>query len=96
LASLGGRMLDNFVIPVLVLQTPILFLVALQVMHHFSAARAPRAPRTTQPGTRLLSPCFLLLLGVVLGVNQVGLGIQLMIGGISGSIAQGVCTTPSN
>ena len=38
----------------------------------------------------------LLLLGVVLGVNQVALGIQLMLGGISGLIARGVFTVPGN
>lgn len=37
---------------------------------------------------RWLGP-LLLLLGVVLGVNQVALGLQLMIGGISGLAAQG-------
>ena len=44
---------------------------------------------------RWFSP-LLLLLGVVLGVNQVALGIQLMLGGISGLIAQGVFTAPGN
>ena len=44
---------------------------------------------------RWLGPLFLLL-GVVLGVNQVALGLQLMIGGISGLIAQGAFMTPSN
>ena len=34
----------------------------------------------------------LLLLGVVLGVNQVALGIQLILGGISGLIEQGAFT----
>jgi len=38
----------------------------------------------------------LLLLGVVLGVNQVALGLQLMIAGISGLIAQGAFTALSN
>jgi multiple antibiotic resistance protein len=38
----------------------------------------------------------LLLLGVVLGVTQVALGLQLMLGGMSGLIAQGVFTTPGN
>jgi len=44
---------------------------------------------------RWFSP-LLLLLGVVLGVNQVALGIQLMLGGISGLIARGVFTVPGN
>jgi small neutral amino acid transporter SnatA (MarC family) len=44
---------------------------------------------------RWFSP-LLLLIGVVLGVNQVALGIQLMLGGISGLIAQGVFTAPGN
>ena len=34
----------------------------------------------------------LLLVGVVLGVTQVALGLQLMIGGISGLVAQGALT----
>jgi len=38
---------------------------------------------------RWFSP-LLLLLGVVLGVIQVALGLQLMLGGIEGLIAQGV------
>jgi hypothetical protein len=38
----------------------------------------------------------LLLLGVVLGVTQVALGLQLMLGGMSGLIAQGVFTAPGN
>jgi multiple antibiotic resistance protein len=155
-ASLGGRMLDNFAIPVLVLQIAaglILFLVALQaVMQQYSGAHAPERPeppslalafsplafpmivtaygiaavtilmalaptaqiRLMVAGTvffilfldwiamltahiivRWLGP-LLLLLGVVLGVTQVALGIQLMIGGISGLIAQGAFTAPSN
>jgi multiple antibiotic resistance protein len=44
---------------------------------------------------RWLGPV-LLLLGVVLAVNQVALGLQLMIGGISGLIEQGASTAPSN
>jgi multiple antibiotic resistance protein len=44
---------------------------------------------------RWLGP-LLLLFGVVLGVTQVALGIQLMIGGISGLIAQGAFAAPSN
>jgi hypothetical protein len=35
-------------------------------------------------------------LGVVLGVTQVALGLQLMLGGMSGLIAQGVFTAPGN
>jgi hypothetical protein len=44
---------------------------------------------------RWFSP-LLLLIGFVLGVNQVALGIQLMLGSISGLIAQGVFTAPGN
>ena len=44
---------------------------------------------------RWFSP-LLLLLGVILGVNQVALGIQLVLGGISGLTAQGVFTAPGN
>jgi multiple antibiotic resistance protein len=155
-ASLGGQMLDNFAIPVLVLQIAaglILFLVALQaVMHQYSAAHAPERTeppslalafsplafpmivtpygiaavtilmalaRTTQTKLTVAGAVFfilfldwlamlaahvivrwlgpvLLLLGVVLGVNQVALGLQLMIGGISGLIEQGAFTAPSN
>jgi multiple antibiotic resistance protein len=36
----------------------------------------------------------LLLLGVILGVSQVALGLQLMLGGMEGLIAQGVFTAP--
>ena len=36
----------------------------------------------------------LLLLGVILGVSQVALGLQLMLGGMEGLIAQGVFTVP--
>jgi len=36
----------------------------------------------------------LLLLGVILGVNQVALGLQLMLGGLEGLIAQDVFTAP--
>jgi multiple antibiotic resistance protein len=36
----------------------------------------------------------LLLLGVILGVNQVALGLQLMLGGMEGLIAQGVFAAP--
>jgi small neutral amino acid transporter SnatA (MarC family) len=42
---------------------------------------------------RWLGP-LLLLLGVVLGVTQVALGLQLMMGGISGLIGQGAFTGP--
>src|SRR5215467_11757651 len=155
-AGLGGQMLDNFAIPVLVLQIAaglILFLVALQaVMQQYSAAHAPErteppslalafsplafpmiatpygiaavtilmalAPTTqiklTVAGVvffilfldwlamlvahivvRWFSP-LLLLLGVVLGVTQVALGLQLMLGGMSGLIAQGVFAAPGN
>ena len=155
-ASLGERMLDNFAIPVLVLQIAaglIPFLFALQAfMQQYSVAHP--SERTEPPGlalafsplafpvivtpygiaavtilmalalttqirqtvagvvffilfldwlamlaarviVRWLGP-LLLLLGVVFGVNQVGPGLQLMIGGISGLIAQGAFTTPSN
>jgi hypothetical protein len=44
---------------------------------------------------RWLSP-LLLLLGVILGVNQVALGLHLMLGGMEGLIAQGVFTAPRN
>ena len=44
---------------------------------------------------RWFSP-LLLLLGVILGVNQVALGLQLMLGGMEGLIAQGVFTAPRN
>jgi len=54
-ASLGGHMLDNFAIPVLVLQIAaglILFLVALQaVMQQYSAAHPPE--RTEPPSLAL-------------------------------------------
>jgi multiple antibiotic resistance protein len=155
-AALGEQMLDNFAIPVLVLQIAaglILFLVALQaVMHQYDVTRPPDR---TEPPTlahafsplafptivtpygiaaviilialaptteirlmvagvvyfilfldwlamlvahivvRWFSP-LLLLLGVVLGVTQVALGLQLMLGGLSGLIAQGVFTAPAN
>jgi multiple antibiotic resistance protein len=148
-AGLGTRMLENFAIPVLVLQIAaglILFLVALQaVMQQYGAVHPPeRAEPPTlalafsplafptivtpygiaavtilmalAPDTntsllvagivyfilfldwlamlaahvivRWLGP-LLLLVGVVLGVTQVALGLQLMLGGISGLIAQG-------
>ena len=44
---------------------------------------------------RWLGP-LLLLLGVVLGVNQVALGLQLILGGVSGLIEQGAFSPPSN
>ena len=44
---------------------------------------------------RWISP-LLLLLGVILGVNQVALGLQLMLGGIEGLIAQGAFTPSGN
>jgi multiple antibiotic resistance protein len=153
-AALGKRMLDNFAIPVQVLQIAagvILFLVALQaVMQQYSAARP--AERTEPPtlamafsplafptivtpygiaavtilvtlaptieiglmvagavyvilfldwlamlGAHLIVRWFgplLLLLGVVLGVNQVALGLQLVLGGISGLIEQGAFAAP--
>lgn len=149
-AALGKRMLDNFAIPVQVLQIAagvILFLVALQaVMQQYSATRPSEEPSeppslgmafsplafptivtpygiaavtilvTLAPTTeialmvagvvyfilfldwlamlgahvivRWFGP-LLLLLGVILGVNQVALGIQLILGGISGLIEQG-------
>jgi multiple antibiotic resistance protein len=154
--ALGEQMLDNFAIPVQVLQIAaglILFLVALQaVMHQYDVTRPPDR---TEPPTlahafsplafptivtpygiaaviilialaptteirlmvagvvyfillldwlamlvahivvRWFSP-LLLLLGVVLGVTQVALGLQLMLGGMSGLIAQGVFTAPGN
>ena len=149
--ALGEQMLDNFAIPVLVLQIAagiILFLVALQaVMHQYDVTRPPDR---TEPPTlahafsplafptivtpygiaavtiltalaptteislmltgvvyfilfldwlamlaahivlRWFSP-LLLLLGVVLGVIQVALGLQLMLG-----FTQGVFTAPGN
>jgi multiple antibiotic resistance protein len=153
-AALGKRMLDNFAIPVQVLQIAagvILFLVALQaVMQQYSPARP--AERTEPPtlamafsplafptivtpygiaavtilvtlaptieiglmvagavyvilfldwlamlGAHLIVRWFgplLLLLGVVLGVNQVALGLQLVLGGISGLIEQGAFAAP--
>jgi len=153
-AALGKRMLDNFAIPVQVLQIAagvILFLVALQaVMQQYSATRP--AERTEPPtlamafsplafptivtpygiaavtilvtlaptieiglmvagavyvilfldwlamlGAHLIVRWFgplLLLLGVVLGVNQVALGLQLVLGGISGLIEQGAFAAP--
>ena len=42
---------------------------------------------------RWFSP-LLLLFGVVLGVIQVALGLQLMLGGMEGLIAQGVFAAP--
>lgn len=153
-AALGKRMLDNFAIPVQVLQIAagvILFLVALQaVMQQYSPAR--RTERKESPSLAMafsplafptivtpygiaavtilvtLAPTneialmiagavycilfldwlamlgahhivrwfgpLLLLLGVVLGVNQVALGLQLMLGGISGLIEQGAFAAP--
>ena len=153
---LGKNMLDNFAIPVQVLQIAagvILFLVALQaVLQQYSGARPPE--RTEPPTLALafsplafptivtpygiaavtilvtLAPTIeislmsagvayfilfldwlamlaahtivrwlgpvLLLFGVILGVNQVALGLQLMVGGISGLIAEGAFTVPGN
>ena len=155
-AALGEQMLDNFAIPVLVLQIAaglILFLVALQaVMHQYDVARPPdrtEPPTLAHPFSPLAFPTIvtpydiaavtiltalaptteislmltgvvyfilfldwlamlaahivvrwfsplLLLLGVVLGVIQVALGLQLMLGGMEGLIAQGVFTAPGN
>lgn len=153
-AGLGKQMLDNFAIPVQVLQIAaglILFLVALQaVMQQYSATRPAErkepptlamafsplafptivtpygiaavtilvtlAP-TTQVGLMVAGAVYailfldwlamlgahhivrwfgplLLLVGVVLGVNQVALGLQLMLGGISGLIEQGAFAAP--
>jgi multiple antibiotic resistance protein len=153
---LGKSMLDNFAIPVQVLQIAagvILFLIALQaVMQQYGATRAterlepptlalafsPLAfPTIVTPYgiaavtiivtlaptieislmaagvayfilfldwlamlaahtiVRWLGPV-LLLFGVILGVNQVALGLQLMVGGISGLIAEGAFTGPGN
>jgi multiple antibiotic resistance protein len=154
-AGLGKRMLDNFAIPVQVLQIAagvILFLVALQaVMQQYNAAR-PKEERSEPPTLAIafsplafptivtpygiaavtilvtLAPTteialmvaaavysilfldwlamlgahqivrwfgpLLLLLGVVLGVNQVALGLQLVLGGISGLIEQGAFAAP--
>jgi multiple antibiotic resistance protein len=147
-AGLGTRILENFAIPVLVLQIAaglILFLVALQaVMQQYSTTHSPErsepptlalafsplafptivtpygiaaviifmalAPDTetsllvagvvyfvlfldwlamlaAHVLVRWLGP-LLLLLGVILGVTQVALGLQLMIGGISGLISR--------
>jgi multiple antibiotic resistance protein len=151
--ALGQQMLENFAIPVLVLQIAaglILFLVALQaVMQQYDVTHTPNR---TEPPTlalafsplafptivtpygiaaviiltalaptteirlmvagvvysilfldwlamlvahiivRWFSP--LLLLGVILGVSQVALGLQLMLGGMEGLVAQGVFTAP--
>ena len=154
-ASLGTRIIDNFAIPVLVLQIAaglILLLVALQaVMQQYSPVRPSEQSDPPDPPTLALafSPLafptivtpygiatvtilmaltpstetgllvagvtyfilfldwlamlaahvilrwvgpVLLLVGVVLGVTQVALGLQLMIGGISGLVAQGALT----
>jgi multiple antibiotic resistance protein len=155
-AALGKRMLDNFAVPLLVLQIAgglILFLVALQaVMQQYGASPAPE--RTEPPTLALaISPLafptivtpygiaaviilmalapdtetslmvagavyailfldwlamlaahvivrwlgpLLRIVGVVLGVNQVALGLQLMIGGISGLVAQGAFAGPGH
>jgi len=153
-AALGQQMLDNFAIPVLVLQIAaglILFLVALQaVMHQYDLARPPdrtEPPTLAHAFSPLAFPTIvtpygiaaviilialaptteirlmvagvvyfilfvdwlamlvahiivrwfnplLLLLGVILGVSQVALGLQLMLGGMEGLIAQGVFTAP--
>ena len=151
-ASLGTRIIDNFAIPVLVLQIAaglILFLVALQAVmqqydvthprdrtepptlaHAFSPLAFPTivtpygiaaviifislAPTTeirlmvagvvyfilfldwlamlvAHIVVRWFNP-LLLLLGVILGVSQVALGLQLTLGGVEGLIAQGVFT----
>ena len=153
-AALGKRMLDNFAIPVQVLQIAaglILFLVALQaVLQQYSPARPTErkepptlamafsplafptivtpygiatvtilvtlAP-TNEIGLMVAGAVYcilfldwlamlgahhivrwfgplLLLLGVVLGVNQVALGLQLMLGGLSGLIEQGAFAAP--
>ena len=153
-SALGQQMLENFTIPVLVLEIAaglILFLVALQaVMHQYDVTRPPER---TEPPTlahafsplafptivtpygiaaviilislaptteirfmvvgvvyfilfldwlamlvahivvRWFNP-LLLLLGVILGVSQVALGLQLMLGGMEGLIAQGVFAGP--
>jgi multiple antibiotic resistance protein len=152
--ALGQQMLENFAIPVLVLQIAaglILFLVALQaVMQQYDVthptdrtepptlalAFSPLAfPTIVTPYgiaaviiltalaptteirlmvagvaysilfldwlamlvahivVRWFSP-LLLLLGVILGVNQVALGLQLMLGAMEGLVAQGVFTAP--
>ena len=152
--ALGQQMLENFAIPVLVLQIAaglILFLVALQAVmqqydvthprdrtepptlaHAFSPLAFPTivtpygiaaviilialAPTTeirlmvagvvyfilfldwlamlvAHIIVRWFNP-LLLLLGVILGVSQVALGLQLMLGGMEGLIAQGVFTAP--
>jgi multiple antibiotic resistance protein len=152
----GARILDNFAIPLQVLQIAagvILFLVALQaVMQQYSVTS--RSDRTEPPTLALafsplafptivtpyglaavivlitLAPTseislmltgvvyfilfldwlamltahiivrwlgpLLMLLGVILGVTQVALGLQLILAGISGLIAQGEFTTPGN
>lgn len=149
-AVLGKRILDNFAIPVQVLQISaglILLLVALQaVMQQYSTSRPPEraepptlamafsplafptvvtpygiaavtilealAP-TTEIGLMLAGVVYfilfldwlamlsahvivrwlgplLLLLGVILGVVQVALGLQLILSGVAGLVAQGV------
>ncbi len=148
-AVLGKRILDNFAVPVLVLQIAaglILFLVALQaIMQQYGASHPPErgepptlalafsplafptivtpygiaaviilialapdahtsvmvagvvyaillldwlAMVTAHVVVRWIGP-LLLLVGVVLGVTQVALGLQFMLGGLSGLIAQG-------
>jgi multiple antibiotic resistance protein len=154
-AGLGTQILENFAIPVLVLQIAaglILLLVALQaVMQQYNTHSPERSEPPTlaiafsplafptivtpygiaaviilmalAPDTetsllvagvvyfilfldwlamlaahvlvRWLGP-LLLLLGVILGVTQVALGLQLMIAGISGLISQGAFTGPGN
>jgi multiple antibiotic resistance protein len=152
--ALGQQMLENFAIPVLVLEIAaglILFLVALQAVMQQYDVTCP--PERTEPPTlahafsplafptivtpygiaaviilislapareirlmvagvvyfilfldwlamlvahiivRWLNP-LLLLLGVILGVSQVALGLQLMLDGMEGLVAQGVFTAP--
>src|SRR3974377_250843 len=152
--ALGQQMLENFALPVLVLQIAaglILFLVALQAVmqqydvthqrdrtepptlaHAFSPLAFPTivtpygiaaviilislAPTTeirlmvagvvffilfldwlamlvAHIVVRWFSP-LLLLLGVILGVSQVALGLQLTLGGVEGLMAEGVFTAP--
>jgi len=155
-AGFGARILDNFAIPLQVLQIAggvILFLVALQAVMQQYSATSP-SDRTEPPTLALafsplafptivtpyglaavivlitLAPTveislmltgvvyfilfldwlamltahiivrwlgpLLMLFGVILGVTQVALGLQLILAGLSGLIAQGDFAAPGN